>query len=291
MGPISTRRTKARIANNPAGTDGFEFVESAAPNRKSSTAVPPGWASRRLRVTAARRSLYGRAESIISERRAPLPCGRILAEHGPCAPAMAWRVVDAQHAFDRAVSLGAKPYLGAGKSIEAPAVVGIGGSLLYFVDRYGDEGVAIQRTTIGLESRSEAAGLGFFYLDHLTQMSCAATWTPGSGSMPRPSISVKTASSTSGQTDRPDVARPHLAGWQDPNPDQRKRRREQPDRRVSARLRRRRHPAHRDRDRRHLHGHRPHQRRRHGIHARSAGCLLRNVPETRRRPSASRWNG
>ena len=28
-------------------------------------------------------------------------------KHGPCAPSMAWRVVDAKHAFDHAVAKGA----------------------------------------------------------------------------------------------------------------------------------------------------------------------------------------
>ena len=31
-------------------------------------------------------------------------------KHGPCAPSMAWRVVDAKHAFDHAVAKGATPY-------------------------------------------------------------------------------------------------------------------------------------------------------------------------------------
>lgn len=55
-----------------------------------------------------------------------------VAEHGPCAPAMAWRVVDAQAALKRALDLGATEYTGPGKSIEVPAVYGIGGSLFVF---------------------------------------------------------------------------------------------------------------------------------------------------------------
>jgi 4-hydroxyphenylpyruvate dioxygenase len=34
---------------------------------------------------------------------------RFVEEHGPCAPSMAWRVVDAQHAFDHAVGKGPSP--------------------------------------------------------------------------------------------------------------------------------------------------------------------------------------
>ena len=66
---------------------------------------------------------------------------QFIKDHGPCAPAMAWRVVDAQAALKRALDLGATEYTGPGKSIEAPAVYGIGGSLLYLVDRYGDKSI------------------------------------------------------------------------------------------------------------------------------------------------------
>ena len=49
---------------------------------------------------------------------------------------MAWRVVNAQHAFDHAVSKGAVAYLGADKTMDVPAIEGIGGSLIYFVENY-----------------------------------------------------------------------------------------------------------------------------------------------------------
>ena len=95
--------------------------------------------------------------------------GRFVDEHGPCAPSMAWRVVDARHAFEHAVSKGATPYEGAGKTLDAPAIVGIGGSLLYFVDRYGDKGSPYEAEFdwIG-EEDPRPDGVGFYYLDHLT---------------------------------------------------------------------------------------------------------------------------
>jgi 4-hydroxyphenylpyruvate dioxygenase len=51
-------------------------------------------------------------------------------------------VKDARAAFDRAVKLGATPAktdVGKGE-LDIPAIEGIGGSLLFFVDRYGDKG-------------------------------------------------------------------------------------------------------------------------------------------------------
>lgn len=45
-------------------------------------------------------------------------------------------MVDAAHAFTHAVAIGAEPFTGS-KALEVPAIVGIGGSLIYFVDQYG----------------------------------------------------------------------------------------------------------------------------------------------------------
>ncbi len=93
-------------------------------------------------------------------------------EHGPCACAMAFRVVDAKAAFERAVAMGAEPFTG-GKvgpmELNIPAIRGIGGSLLYFVDRYGPKGSIWDVDFVWTGERDphpEAAGL--YYLDHLT---------------------------------------------------------------------------------------------------------------------------
>src|ERR1700731_5244203 len=69
-----------------------------------------------------------------------------VAAHGPCAPSMAFRVVDAKAACQRALSLGAKAadIPAAQKTLDVPAIRGIGGSLLYFVDRYGAKGSAYE---------------------------------------------------------------------------------------------------------------------------------------------------
>ena len=94
-----------------------------------------------------------------------------VAAHGPCAPSMAFRVVDAKAAYDRAISLGAEPadVSSAQKTLDVPAIKGIGGSLLYFVDRYGAKGSAYDAEFEWLGARDpRPAGAGLFYLDHLT---------------------------------------------------------------------------------------------------------------------------
>jgi len=72
-------------------------------------------------------------------------------------------VVDAQHAFAHAVANGAVPFEGA-KALEVPAIVGIGGSLIYFVDQYG-AGNPYKDFSF---TDHQPLGVGFYYLDHLT---------------------------------------------------------------------------------------------------------------------------
>jgi 4-hydroxyphenylpyruvate dioxygenase len=92
---------------------------------------------------------------------------RFVDAHGPCAPSMAWRVADAQHAYEHAVKLGAEPYDADDKVLDVPAVKGIGGSLLYFVDTYG-VGTNAYADEYDFHVTEKPKGVGFFYLDHLT---------------------------------------------------------------------------------------------------------------------------
>ena len=64
---------------------------------------------------------------------------------------------------------GAEEYTGDGKSIEVPAVVGIGGSLLYFIEDY-DEGKSPYDNDFEWtgERDTKPTGAGFYYMDHLT---------------------------------------------------------------------------------------------------------------------------
>ncbi|MEM9359789.1 MAG: 4-hydroxyphenylpyruvate dioxygenase, partial [Pseudomonadota bacterium] len=142
MGPYPHDAPPAEIsARNPAGTDGFEFVEFAhpEPGHLEALFVQMGY-SEVARHKTKDISLYRQGGiNYIVNREVGTHASRFVSAHGPCAPSMAWRVVDARHAVERAVSFGAKEYTGDGKSIDAPAIEGIGGSLLYFVDNYSEE--------------------------------------------------------------------------------------------------------------------------------------------------------
>lgn len=79
---------------------------------------------------------------------------------------MGWRVVDAQQASAHAVSKGAQEYTGGGQVLDVPAIMGFGGSLIYFVDQYYDTSPYSDEYACIATSKPECAG--FYYLDHLT---------------------------------------------------------------------------------------------------------------------------
>ena len=141
MGPFPHHAPKsANTADNPAGPHGIEILDIELWQQGDITYV-----------------LTAEAASFAA---------RFVQDHGPCAPSMGWRVVDAQHAFERAVQLGAKPYEGGGKVLDVPAIYGIGGSLIYFVDQYHD--TSPYNDEYEWLAPSKPRGVGFFYLDHLT---------------------------------------------------------------------------------------------------------------------------
>ncbi|MGL4438406.1 MAG: 4-hydroxyphenylpyruvate dioxygenase [Bosea sp. (in: a-proteobacteria)] len=158
---------------NPMGTDGFEFVEFAHPEPEKLKAL---FETMGFTAVARHRSknvtLYRQGDvNFVVNAEPDSFAQQFASEHGPCACAMAFRVVDANFAYQRAIALGAEPYQAKVGPMELniPAVKGIGGSLLYFVDRYGDKGSIWDVDFVWIGERDpkpEPAGL--YYLDHLT---------------------------------------------------------------------------------------------------------------------------
>ena len=169
MGPFPHDAEKSKITDeNPAGTDGFEFVEfaSADPQELRDLFTRMGYAHVANHKTQ-KIELWqqGDITYVLNADPDSFAAG-FVAEHGPCAPSMGWRVVDAQKALDHAVAKGAEEYTGAGKVLDVPAIKGIGGSLIYFVDQYYD--TSPYNEEYDWIAQSKPAGVGFYYLDHLT---------------------------------------------------------------------------------------------------------------------------
>ena len=174
MGPFPHDAPPARITpQNPAGTDGFEFVEYAHPEPQALHALfkQMGFAPvARHRSKAITLYRQGDVNYLLNEEPGS-HAASFAAAHGPCAASMAFRVADSRAAFERALSLGAEaadPADGA-QTLDVPAIKGIGGSLLYFVDRYGAKGSAYDAEFEWLGERDpRPEGNGLYYLDHLT---------------------------------------------------------------------------------------------------------------------------
>jgi 4-hydroxyphenylpyruvate dioxygenase len=160
-------------AENPVGTDGFEFVEFASADAGALRALfrRMGF-SRVARHKARPIELYRQGDINFFLNADPDTFGgRFAALHGPSAPAMAWRVANAEHAFAHAVARGAEPYSGGmgAKCLDVPAIVGIGGSLLYFVERTGAEGSPYGNDYDWIADLDpNPHGLGLDTIDHLT---------------------------------------------------------------------------------------------------------------------------
>jgi 4-hydroxyphenylpyruvate dioxygenase len=140
MGPFPHDAPPAKITeDNPAGTDGFEFVEFAHPDPKEARNSFPRWVTPVARHKTKNITVWRQGDINYILNAEPGSFAMRFVES--TAPARrpwpgAWSM--RKHAFDHAVSKGATPYEADDKTLDVPAIVGIGGSLLYFVDTYGD---------------------------------------------------------------------------------------------------------------------------------------------------------
>ncbi|SMH55012.1 4-hydroxyphenylpyruvate dioxygenase [Maritimibacter sp. HL-12] len=169
MGPFPHDAPPAEISpENPAGTDGFEFVEFAHPEPEAlrDLFAQMGYAHVATHKSKAVELWQQGDISYLINMEPGSHAAGFVAEHGPCAPSMGWRVADARHAFDHAVKNGAEPYDGPGKTLDVPAIKGIGGSLIYFIDAYREQ--SPYNAEFDWLDDAHPAGVGFYYLDHLT---------------------------------------------------------------------------------------------------------------------------
>lgn len=161
--------------HNPIGTDGFEFVEYTAPTAEGIQQLRELFVAMGFTETARHRSkeVFLFQQNDINFVLNGSPTGHVhefALKHGPSACAMAFRVKNAGQAAayvqaQGATLVGSHANFG---ELNIPCVEGIGGSLLYLVDRYGDKTIYdVDFEFIeGRTARDNAVGLR--YIDHLT---------------------------------------------------------------------------------------------------------------------------
>ncbi len=172
--------TPQDLWDNPLGTDGFEFIEYAAPDP---AALGRLFEQMGFSAVAKHRSkdvlLYRQGEVNFIVNAEPDSFAQSFARvHGPSICAIAFRVKDAAHAYRQCVAHGAwgvQSHPGP-MELAIPAIKGIGDSLIYLVDRYpgaaGNAGSNVSIYDIDFVPLSGAdphpKGAGLTTIDHLT---------------------------------------------------------------------------------------------------------------------------
>ncbi len=161
------------LFENPMGLDGFEFVEFSAPEK--------GLLEKQFLAMGFTKIARHRSKDVelwrqgginlITNYESKSPAGHFCREHGPSACGMGFRVKDAKQAYERAIELGAETVeMSVGPmELSIPAIRGIGGGLIYFIDRYGDDLSIYDIDFEYIEGvDQQPKGYGFKIVDHLT---------------------------------------------------------------------------------------------------------------------------
>ena len=164
----------ADLFENPAGLDGFEFIEFSSPEKGILEGV---FESMGFTEVARHRSkdvtLWRQGGINLITNYEPRSAAWFFSrEHGPSACGMGFRVRDAKQAYDYLIKQGAEPVEVKTGPMELclPAIRGIGNAIIYLIDRYTDNGPDIYDIDFeyleGVERQPK--GAGFNVIDHLT---------------------------------------------------------------------------------------------------------------------------
>jgi 4-hydroxyphenylpyruvate dioxygenase len=161
------------LFENPMGLDGFEFVEFTAPEKGIIEPIFEAMGFQKVAIHNSKDVTLWRQGDInfltnYEPNSHAFYYGR---EHGPSACGMAFRVKDARQAYKGVIERGAEPIsVKAGPmELNLPAVKGIGGSILYLIDRYEGQNTIYDIDFTWLEDvERHPVGFGFHTLDHLT---------------------------------------------------------------------------------------------------------------------------
>lgn len=158
--------------HNPMQTDGFDFVKFTGPDSQYLVKLFEQMGFKKVAKHRYRHiSLYRQGHINFWLECADEGFAKDFADkHGPSACAMGFRVKDAAFAYKRAKELGAKiidiPH--ASGEYYMPAIEGIGGSRLYFIDGHHEDALYKQNFEFIPDVDHHPKGVGLLLIDHLT---------------------------------------------------------------------------------------------------------------------------
>ncbi|WP_370338728.1 4-hydroxyphenylpyruvate dioxygenase [Parvularcula marina] len=166
----------ADLFDNPAGLDGFEFIEFSAQEKG---VLEPVFETMGFVKVARHRSkdveLWRQGGiNLVTNYEPNSAAWYFSREHGPSACGMAFRVRDARKAYDHLLKQGAEPVqVNTGPmELRIPGIRGIGNSIIYLIDRYGEGEDDLSIYDIDFDYLSgvdrHPEGCGFQLIDHLT---------------------------------------------------------------------------------------------------------------------------
>ncbi|MBH9551234.1 4-hydroxyphenylpyruvate dioxygenase [Inhella gelatinilytica] len=156
---------------NPCGLRGIEFTEFCGPDLGYLESLFWAFGFSKVRRHAQKDITYFRQNDIHfllnGEREGH--SAAFAKAHGPSISAMAWRCDNGQEAVKAAVARGAVEVPADQKDHPYPAVWGIGGSVIYFIDVVqAGQPTIYDRDFVALEKPLVQAHKGFTVVDHLT---------------------------------------------------------------------------------------------------------------------------
>ncbi|WP_448568199.1 4-hydroxyphenylpyruvate dioxygenase [Thalassotalea ganghwensis] len=157
--------------NNPLNLCGIEFTEYATPDVTFMDKVFTDFGFSKTKKFKGKDITYYNQNDIhfLLNREPSGFAAGFAKQHGPSICSMGWRVKNAQQAFDIAVERGAKPANDTtNKDLPYPAIFGIGDSLIYFIDQWGDTGSIYEDDFEQLSDPVIVEDKGFLAIDHLT---------------------------------------------------------------------------------------------------------------------------
>lgn len=156
--------------HNPAGTDGFDFLEFTTTHPAK---LAQQFESMGFRPVATHKScdvvIYQQNDIRFLINTTPQSSASQFASlHGASVSAMGFRVHDAKAAYQHTLTYGARPYQPKEEKpiYDMPAIYGIGGSLIYFVDYKNN--ISNYAHHFSSNIQPSLTGHGLTYIDHVT---------------------------------------------------------------------------------------------------------------------------